>query len=46
MAPPAHARAMAAVIRDAFLDYRPEEGHMTLGLAPEAPLEWLARHLR
>ena len=46
MVPPAHAHAMAAVLPRATLDYRSEEGHMTLGLAPEPPLEWLAQHVR
>jgi pimeloyl-ACP methyl ester carboxylesterase len=41
MVPPAHARAMAAVLPSATLEFHPEEGHMTLGLAPERALDWL-----
>ncbi len=44
MAPPAHAHALAAVLPNATLDYRPEDGHMTIGLQPEPPLDWLAQH--
>jgi len=46
MVPPAHAYGMAAVLPNATLEFHPGEGHMTLGLAPERPLEWLASRLR
>jgi pimeloyl-ACP methyl ester carboxylesterase len=46
MVPPAHAHGMAAVLPHATVEYYAEEGHMTLGLAPERALDWLASSVR
>lgn len=42
MVPPAHARAMARALPRRRLVLEPEEAHLTLGFAPERPLDWLA----
>jgi hypothetical protein len=46
MVPPSHARAMAAILPNATLEFHPDEGHMTLALAPDRPLDWLLPLLR
>ena len=46
MVPPAHAYAMAEVLPHATLEFSPEDGHMTLAMAPERALDWLLPLLR
>lgn len=46
MVPASHARAMAAVLPNATLEFHPDEGHMTLGMAPERSLDWLVEQTR
>jgi pimeloyl-ACP methyl ester carboxylesterase len=43
MVPAAHADAMARELPHATLVFEPSEGHMTLGLVPGRPLDWLRR---